>query len=331
MQCGITISSINYEGLTADITYFPETGGTINLGSHIIPYNYVTDYYFGIYELYFELYDTTCTLEINSGVSPTPTPTPTITPSITPTNTVTPTITPTTTPTVTPNASQTPTPSVTATLTPTPTVTVTPTTPSYSAYIFAEPQDGTSASRLGEYMYNSGSTNFFGFANSGVPSVTDYEDNLIIYAKYSGFTTGGVGNFITPVSSLTSYIRQFTGVGVDAYGCPQNQYTFGSVEITTSEVNPNVEYFYSIWVPLAGVGGTFNNMTVDITLGSPCDGSIVTGSIPSPSLSAINVNIPSGCAIPSGIYRVLWMPVNGLQPPGIPMINNLYFKGNSKN
>jgi len=326
-NCGITISSNNYEGLNANITYYPETGGTINIGSQVIPYNYVTDYYFGIYELYFPLYDTTCVLDINSGVTPTPTQTP----PITPTPSITPSTTPTQTPTVTPFATQTPTPSITATLTPTTTPTVTPTTPSYQAYIFAEPQDGSSASTLGEFMFDNGSVNFFGFVNTGVPSVNNYENDLIVYAQYPGFINGGVGNFITPVSSLTSYIRQMSGVGVDSYGCPQNQYTFGSIEITTTEVNPSIEYFYSIWIPLAGVGGSLNNMTVDITLGSPCDGSIVTGSIPSPSLSSINVNIPSGCAIPAGIYRVLWMPVNGLQPPGLPMINNLYLKGNSKN
>jgi hypothetical protein len=215
-------------------------------------------------------------------------------------------------------------------LTPTVTPTITPTPRSYQAYVFAEPQDGVSANSLGEYMYDNGSVNFFGFANSGVPSVNNYSNDLIVYSKYPGFISGNTGNFITPINEFTSYIRQLPGVGTDEFGCPQNQYTFGTVGIPMSEVNPSISYFYSIWVPLEGVGNTMNNMTVDITLGSPCDGSIVTGAIPSPSLSAINVNIPSGCAIPSGIYRVLWMPVNGLQPPGTELINTLYLKGNSK-
>ena len=278
----------------------------------------------------------TQTPSVTPSNSPTPsiTPSNSATPSITPTNTETPTNTPTVTPTTTTTATQgttpTQTPTNTETPTPTQTPTVTPTMTEYLAYVFAEPQDSTSAFQLGEYMYNSGATNFFGFANSGVPSVTDYENNLIIYASYSGFTNGGSGNFITPVSSLNSIIRQLPSTGNDSYGCPQNQYTFGSIEITTSNVNPNIEYFYSVWVPLNGVGGSMSNMTVDISLGNACSGLIVDNTIPSPTLSAINVTIPSGSSIPSGIYRVLWMPINGLQPPGLPLTSSLYFKGDTK-
>lgn len=256
---------------------------------------------------------------IDCGVKiPTPTPSP-----VTPTPTPTLTITPTQTPTI--GASPTPTPSITYTQTPT----VTPTNKTYDAYIFAEPQDTTSAEMIGEYMYNNGAISFFGFVNSGVPSKNNYENDLIVYAKYSGFVNGGLGNFITQSSLFSGNIRQLNGAGVDSYGCLQNKYTFGSIQITTTNVNPNVEYFYSIWIPIEGVGNSMNNMTVDISIGSACDGSIVSNSIPSPSLSSINVNIPSGCAIPSGTYRVLWMSMNGLQPPGLPMVNNLYFKGNS--
>jgi len=273
--------------------------------------------------------------------TPTNTPTNTITPTITPTNTITPTYTPTNTPTptstniITPSVTPTNTltPTITPTNTPTPTITPTVTsTPSpYFAYLFAEPQDSTSSFDLGQYMFNSGATGFFGFSNSGVPPANaNYSNNLAIYAQYSGFTLGGIGNFISTPGSLTSLIRQIAGTGVDGFGCKQNQYAFGSIEITTSDVNPNINYFYSIWIPLAGVGGTMANMTVDIGLGSPCEGSIVSNTIPSPSLSALNVAVPSGAAIPAGTYRVLWMPVNGLQPPGLPLSDNLYFKGDTK-
>ena len=259
--------------------------------------------------------------------TPTPTPTNTITPSITPTNTITPTITPTptstniTTPTVTPTNTQTP------TITPTPTSTPSP----YFGYLFAEPQDPTSSFDLGSYMFNSGTTAFFGFANSGVPPAdVNYSNNLAIYAQYSGFTLGGIGNFISTPLSLKGNIRQNAGQSVDSFGCKQNQYGVGTISVSTSDVNPNVNYFYSIWIPLAGVGGTMNNMTVDIGFGSPCEGSIVQNTIPSPSLSALNVVVPAGAAVPSGTYRVLWMPINGLQPVGIPLTDNLYFRGDTK-
>lgn len=279
--------------------------------------------------------------------TPTPTttstPTPTITPSVTSTPTVTPTQTSTniTTPTVTPTNTTTPTvtptntntPSVTPTHTTTPTNTPTPTsTPSpYFGYLFAEPQDPTSSFNLGEYMFNSGATTFFGFANSGVPPAdVNYSNNLAIYAQYSGFTLGGIGNFISTPLSLKGNIRQNAGQSVDGFGCKQNQYGVGTISVSTSDVNPNVNYFYSIWIPLAGVGGTMNNMTVDIGYGSPCEGSIVSNTIPSPSLSTINVVVPTGAAIPSGTYRVLWMPINGLQPVGLPLVDNLYFRGDTK-
>jgi hypothetical protein len=268
--------------------------------------------------------------------TPTPTNTPTtnLTPTPTPTNTTTPTVTPTvtntSTPTVTPTPGLSPSPTSSVTPTITPTLTSTPTpTPAFLAYIFPEPQDNTSANNLGQYMFDNGSTNFFGFSNSGVPPINDYETDLIIYANYSGFTNGGVGNFIQPVSSFNSLIRQSSGNGVDSFGCTQNQYTFGTIEIPLNSVNTNINYFYSIWIPLDGVNNTMSNMTVDISYGSPCNPSIV-GSIPVPSLSQINVTIPSGSAIPAGTYRVLWMPVSGLQPINSTLTSPIYFKGNSK-
>jgi hypothetical protein len=100
MSSSIVISSINYMGQTADITFYPTTGGTVNLGQHVLPYTYISDYFFGSYNLYFSNYNKTCTVVL-SPTTPTPTitNTPTVTPTITPTITNTPTITPT--PTVT--------------------------------------------------------------------------------------------------------------------------------------------------------------------------------------------------------------------------------------
>ena len=84
----VEILTTNYSGQTADITFSPCSGGTINLGSQILPYNYVTDYYYGDYSLYFSAYNSTCTFSIPC---PSPTPTTTVTPTVTPTPTITPT------------------------------------------------------------------------------------------------------------------------------------------------------------------------------------------------------------------------------------------------
>jgi hypothetical protein len=90
MPTTIQITTDNYDGQTAVITYYPDTGGTINLGSHVLPYDYNADYYYGTYSLYFPEFDTTCTLVI-ANQTPTPTPTNTPTPTLTPTPTPTPT------------------------------------------------------------------------------------------------------------------------------------------------------------------------------------------------------------------------------------------------
>jgi len=84
----VQITSNNYSGQTANITFLPCSGGTISLGIQTIPYNYETTYYYGTYSLYFSAFNSTCTYEI---ACPSPTPTTTQTPTVTPTNTPTPT------------------------------------------------------------------------------------------------------------------------------------------------------------------------------------------------------------------------------------------------
>lgn len=105
----IVISSINYNGQIADITFYPATGGTVNIGQHQLPYSYPSDYFYGTYDLYFSSYTKTCTVILSP---PTPTPTETPTPTPTPTTTPTETPIPTTTPTSTPTPTFTPTPTL---------------------------------------------------------------------------------------------------------------------------------------------------------------------------------------------------------------------------
>jgi hypothetical protein len=73
MASTVVIGTRNYSGETADITFYPETGGTINIGSQIVPFNYSTDYFFGKYELYFSAYNFTCDFTISSS-NPIPSP-----------------------------------------------------------------------------------------------------------------------------------------------------------------------------------------------------------------------------------------------------------------
>lgn len=256
----------------------------------------------------------------------TPTPSPTQTPTVTPTN-QTPTATPThtATPTVTPTNTATPGVSPTQT----PTNTPTPSGSGFVAYLFPEPQDSTSLIDLGQYMVDAGAVSFFGIGNSGVPAGATYASDLAIYAQYSGWT-GSVGNFITNVTSFAGPIRQSSGSGVDTYGCTQNQYTFGSIPVNTSQVDPNVQYSYTVWVPLAGVGGTMNNMTIDVGFGSACSTSVINDGVPDATNALVNVVVPSGCAIPSGTYRVLWMNELYLEPSALPLSTTFWVKGDTK-
>lgn len=101
MATQIEIQSTNYNGQLAEITFYPCSGGSINLGYQTIPYVYTNDNYEGTYDLYFSAYNKTCQLVITC-LTPTITSTPTSTPSVTltPTPTGTPIIpTPTPTPT----------------------------------------------------------------------------------------------------------------------------------------------------------------------------------------------------------------------------------------
>jgi len=103
------IQSVNYEGQYGDITFNPQTGGTVSVGVQLLPYNYVADYVYGVYIVCFSAFSICCEFNL---LAPTPTPTATITktPTITPTETSTPTTTPT--PTITPTMTMTPTPSI---------------------------------------------------------------------------------------------------------------------------------------------------------------------------------------------------------------------------
>ena len=56
---GIRLTSSNLSGKTADVTFLPSTGGTINLGTQTIPFNNISNYPYGTYELSVLDYDRT--------------------------------------------------------------------------------------------------------------------------------------------------------------------------------------------------------------------------------------------------------------------------------
>ena len=186
--CGVSIFSNNLSGQTANVTFFPCTGGTISLGDQVFPFTYVTDYWYGTYDCYVSTYAYSYVVEVPCPSS-TPTPTPTLTPTTTitasptiglptstPTSSETPTPTPsitsseTPTPTPTLTTSETPTPTVTTSETPTPTVTNTPT-----VTINLTPTPTPTNARIPFIVY-SGTTHDSSCGQYN-PSITIYGDN----------------------------------------------------------------------------------------------------------------------------------------------------------
>ena len=88
-DCGVTISSDNFSGLTTNVVFFPASGGTITLGLKTFPFTYNSDYVYGTYECWIPSLKCQYSIVIAG-----PTPTPTATPPNTPTQTPTPTVTP---------------------------------------------------------------------------------------------------------------------------------------------------------------------------------------------------------------------------------------------
>lgn len=86
-DCGVSIFSENLSGLTTEVTFLPQTGGTVDLGEQVFPFSYIADYYYGTYNCYVPTYAYTYTVVVPA---PSPTPTTTTTPTPTPTPTFVP-------------------------------------------------------------------------------------------------------------------------------------------------------------------------------------------------------------------------------------------------
>jgi len=66
---GIRLTSSILSGKTADVTFYPATGGTINLGTQTIPFNNISDYPYGTYDLSVAEYDRTYEIEVPAPLS----------------------------------------------------------------------------------------------------------------------------------------------------------------------------------------------------------------------------------------------------------------------
>ena len=69
----IEITSVNYNGQTANVTFSADTGGIISIGYVTLPYQFTSDYIYGTYDLYFPIYGTHCYLVISETTTTTTT------------------------------------------------------------------------------------------------------------------------------------------------------------------------------------------------------------------------------------------------------------------
>jgi len=268
-----------------------------------------------------------------TSVTPTPTPsiTPTITltPSITPTITLTPTVsetptnTPTNTETTTPSPTfgltSTPTPSITPTATPgsttpTPTPSFTP-TPSPSvgiAYLFIEPESGST--EIGQYLFDSG-ISFFGFSNISVPNPAQFEIDMNEYISFSGWTGG------TFPQVRTQSVPQISG-GVDPFGNAITAFNFTTHEVPVGTVGDSAWYTWII-----PTGSTNNGIQQKINYSINGNPNSMTTLIMDSTIYTQTFNY-TGTTIPMGVYRV-YTTFADLAFYIDNTINTIYFKGDT--
>lgn len=224
------------------------------------------------------------------------------TPSNTPTNTPTPSVTPTITPT----------PSVTESPTPTPTPTPTPIVD--FAYLFIEPQTGSTD--IGQYLYDNG-VNFFGFTNLSSPDTTNpvqFNIDMNAYIDFSGWTSG-----LFP-AVRTQPVPQSSG-GVDSFGNAIVEFNFTTHEVPANTVNSSAWYMWII--PTGSTNGYIQTLIDYSSDGSP--NSLIA--VNTESTLRQNTFTYSGGTIPAGTYRIY----TTFTDVAFYLTNNdnIYFKGNT--
>ena len=259
-------------------------------------------------------------VQIGPCATPTPTPTPSITPTTatptpTPTITDTPTQTPTTTPTPSitesPGSSPTPTPSVTETMTPTPTPS---STPSVYAYLFIEPQTGST--EIGQYMFDQGST-FFGFVNMSAPDTlnpTQFNIDMNEYVSFTGWST--------TFPSVQSQVVPQTSGGVDSFGNTINAYNFTTHQVPLNTVAGDAWYTWII-----STGATNNGIQQKINYSVNGNPNAMTTLVMDSGFYSNTFNY-TGTTIPTGVYRMYTTFAN-LSFYIDNSTNAVYFKGDT--
>jgi len=186
----VQLDSINYNGYIADITFYPTSGLTTNLGNYALsPAIVSVNYPYGSFELFFSAFNSFCYFDL-FGPTPTPTITSTITPTITNTLSVTPTNSLTPTPSVTIQLTPTETPSQSASpsLTPTNTVTPTPTKSQINCINFS----GSATSgpySINSNLYKVDNTARYYNLNEKKTYCANLPQTNLPYAMFTGVTT----------------------------------------------------------------------------------------------------------------------------------------------
>jgi hypothetical protein len=240
--------------------------------------------------------------------TPTPTPTATVTPTVTPTPTETPDASPTPTPTVTPTETTTP--------TPTPTITPSPSAALEYAYLFIEPQSGSTS--IGQYLYDlDNARTFFGFTNSSIPDTSNssqFNIDMNDYVSFSGWTGG------TFPAVQSESVPQTSG-GVDTYGNAITAYNFRTHQVAAGSVGGPAWY---TWIIPTGSTNGLEQIHIDFNInGNPNSlNTIITDS------TIRNYTFTyTGGTIPVDTYKVYTTFAD--LAFYITDNDNIYFKGNT--
>lgn len=182
------------------------------------------------------------------------------------------------------------------------------------AYIFAEPQSSEYDSSFLDFAIENGAEEWYSYWSGTAPNDNggNYSHDLNIYAHQPNFVNGGDG-LVTP-SDLSGLIDSETKL-------------FDQITVSPLEVNTDIRYFYSIWLPVDGMGGSLSSYQISVGTESSCSSTF--GSIPAiaPYQNSFDVIVTGGAAIPEGHYRVLWITPEMNLPASLPMVSSICIQG----
>jgi len=235
------------------------------------------------------------------------------TPTPTPTRTLTPTYTPSVTVTKTPTGTYT-SPTPTKTQTKTPRITTTPTSAPFNAYLFIEPNTGSTV--IGDWMYTVNSQNFFGFSNGSQPTQnqSDFNTEMNTYVDFSGWTAG------TFPSVIVQSIPKVSG-GVDAFGNTIVANNFTTAVVSANTLNGSGWF---VWMIPTGATNGLYQFQIDYSLSSP---NLLISLFMESTIYSYTFYY-TGSTIPNTTYRV-YTTFPGVDFNLSNAGTNIYFRGNS--